>query len=55
VAKARQLYDDQAKERMLKGKADPMVNLPQGRSRDLAGAAVGVSGVSRPWQTEGTG
>src|SRR5262245_61481780 len=45
--RARDWYDAQAKERMLRGKkADPMVNLPQGPARDHAAKAVGVSGKS---------
>ena len=37
-------YAEQAKERMLSGKADPKEIIPQGTARDQAGAAVGVSG-----------
>jgi hypothetical protein len=43
--KARAMYDEQAKERMNAGKkGDPVENLPQGKARDQAGKAVGVSG-----------
>lgn len=51
--KARDIYDRQAKERMLRGKkADPMVNLPQGAARDHAAKAVGVSGKSIDFATK---
>lgn len=50
AARARELYEQQAKERMLSGKkSDPVENLPQGESskaRDAAGKAFGVSGKS---------
>ena len=43
--KARTYYDQQAKERMMAGKkGDPVEGLPQGKARDAAGKAVGVSG-----------
>ena len=45
AARARDYYDRQAKERMLAGKKiDPVVSLPQGKARDAAGQAMGVSG-----------
>lgn len=44
AARVRQLYDAQAKERMHAGKRNPVVTVPQGKSRDLAGKAIGVSG-----------
>jgi hypothetical protein len=49
AARARELYEQQAKERMVSGKkSDPPVNLPEGKSdaRDAAGKAFGVSGKS---------
>jgi ParB-like chromosome segregation protein Spo0J len=50
-ARARDYYDQQAKKRMLAGKANPPNNCSEGSttkgdSRDQAGAAVGVSGGS---------
>jgi hypothetical protein len=47
AARVRDIYDRQAKERMQAGvKTDPVANLPQGegKARDAAGKAVGVSG-----------
>ena len=46
-ARAREMYDEAAKERMQRGKkSDPVENLPQGTARDAVGKAVGVSGKS---------
>lgn len=47
AARAREIYEKQAKERMVAGtKTDPVENLPQGKARDIAGKAFGVSGKS---------
>lgn len=47
AAKCRELYEQQAKERMLAGKGlDPSANLRRGRASDHAAKAVGVSGRS---------
>lgn len=50
AARARDVYEEQAKARMVSGKkADPVGNFPQGQdgiSRDAAGKAFGVSGKS---------
>ena len=48
AARAKKIYERQAKERMLAGKADPTANLPEGKgdARDAAGKAFGVSGKS---------
>lgn len=46
-ARLKSFYEKDAQERMLAGKAaDPMANLPQGTSRDLAAKAMNVSGRS---------
>jgi len=53
AARAREIYDRQAKERMLRGKKpDPMANLPQGAARDHAAKAVGVSGKTVDYATK---
>ncbi len=49
AGRARDIYEAEAKERMVAGKeADPVANLPQGtgKARDAAGKAFGVSGRS---------
>jgi ParB-like chromosome segregation protein Spo0J len=44
AAKIKPLFEDEAHQRMLCGRApDPQANLPEGQSRDQAAAAVGVS------------
>jgi hypothetical protein len=44
-ARLKPLFEEEARQRMLTGKAiDPMADLPQGPARDQAAAAVGVSG-----------
>jgi hypothetical protein len=46
AGRAREMYDQQAKERQRGGQGGKLLvaNLPQGKSRDAVGAAVGVSG-----------
>lgn len=47
AAKLSEYYESEARKRMLRGKADPMENFPQGQTgtaRDMAGKSVGVSG-----------
>lgn len=44
VRKCESAVKAQAEQRMLAGKADPMVNLSKGTSRDTLGAMAGVSG-----------
>lgn len=49
--KARELFDKQAKERMLKGKkADPVEPVPQGKARDAVAKAFGQVALAGTWR-----